>query len=138
MSRKIVVLAMGLVLGFGGTAAAHRSGLRPAFRRGKDDQLRPLLDEIADGEPHLLDDTVSGCRHGVLHDRLDYLGRILDITDAAHRASSPGWSVHAAGIEFYYAFLIRQSTKADTVIVGIVFRTFHHLQGRVEGVTAIL
>ncbi len=55
-------------------------------------------------------------------------------TDPARRVGT----VHAAGIEFDYAFFVGQAAESDAVLVGIVFRAFHHFQGGVERVAAIL
>ncbi len=74
---------------------------------------------------------------GVLHDGLGDERNILDIAHAAHRPGAPRGAVHAAGIEFDHAFLVRQAAQSDAVVVGIVFRTFYHAQRSIEGVAAV-
>ena len=62
---------------------------------------------------------------------------ILDVAHAAHGARTPRGSVHATGVEFDYAFFVRNSAQAYCVVIGIVFRTFHYFEGRVECVAAV-
>ena len=46
--------------------------------------------------------------------------------------------MHATGVQLDDTFLVRQSTQADTRVLGIVFGTLHHAQRGVERVPAIL
>src|SRR4029077_9314073 len=63
---------------------------------------------------------------------------ILDVADATNRSRTPGWSVHAAGIEFDHALLVRQAAQSHAGIVRIVFRTLHHAKSCVKRVAAVL
>src|ERR1700723_2897085 len=54
---------------------------------------------------------------------------------AAARAGAPRRPVHAAGVEFDHAFFVGNSAETDRIVIGIVFRTFHHLEGSIEGVS---
>src|ERR1700675_2656268 len=44
--------------------------------------------------------------------------------------------MHAAGIQFYHAFLVRQPAQANAVIVRIILRTGHDQDRRVKRVAA--
>src|SRR5580704_13966747 len=74
---------------------------------------------------------------GVLHDCLSNQRYVLDIAHAAHRSGAARRAVHAASVEFDYAFLIGQATQADGVVLGIVFGTFDDLQSGIQGVATI-
>ena len=74
---------------------------------------------------------------GMLHHGLRHFGNILDIAHAPHRTRAPGWTMHAASIEFNHALFVRQAAETDAVIIGIVFRAGHDQDRRIERVTAL-
>jgi len=74
----------------------------------------------------------------VFHDGLREEGDVLDIADTGHGARTPGGAMHAAGVEFNYAFLIGQTTVPDARVLGIVLGTTDHFHDCIQGVTAFL
>jgi hypothetical protein len=68
----------------------------------------------------------------MLHDRLGYLGNVLDVPNPTHRTGTPSWSMHAAGIEFDHTFLVRQAPISNAVVVGIVLRASNYADGGVQ------
>src|ERR1700722_19902651 len=60
---------------------------------------------------------------------------LLDVAHAANRSCAPRRPVHAAGVEFHHAFFVGNSAQTDRIVIGIVFRTFHHLEGSIECVS---
>ncbi len=44
--------------------------------------------------------------------------------------------MHAAGIQFDYAFLVGQTAQPDRIVVGIVLRALHHSDPGFERVAA--
>ena len=72
---------------------------------------------------------------GVLHYRFGNKRNILDVADAADGTRASRGAMHAAGVEFDDSFLVGQSTEANGIIVGIIFRTFYHAQSCVQRVT---
>src|SRR5207245_9216085 len=74
---------------------------------------------------------------GMLHYGLRHFGNILDIAHAPHRTRAPGWTMHAASIEFNHALFVRQAAETDAVIIGIVFRAGHDQDRRIERYTAL-
>ena len=73
---------------------------------------------------------------GVLHHSFRNQRNILDVADAAHGSGAARGPVHAAGVEFDYAFFVGKAAESDGVVVRIVFRTFYNADGSVERVAA--
>src|SRR5215471_8227734 len=57
---------------------------------------------------------------GALHDGLGELCHILDLAHAGDGACAMRWPMHAAGVEFNFAFFVWQAAESDGIIVRIV------------------
>src|SRR5208337_728545 len=57
---------------------------------------------------------------GVLHHSFGNERDILDVADSAHRSGAARGSMHAAGVEFDYAFFVGKAAESDAVVVRII------------------
>jgi hypothetical protein len=71
---------------------------------------------------------------GVVHHGLGHERRRGNAFDARHRASAPGWPVHAGGVELHDPFLIGQPAQPDRLILRIELLDVDPGNGGVERV----
>jgi hypothetical protein len=74
----------------------------------------------------------------VLHHRLADHANVLDVAYSTDRSCAPGRAMHAAGVEFYHAFFIRQSAQTDRIVVGVVLRPLDHLNRSLQRISTPL
>ena len=72
---------------------------------------------------------------GPLHNRFRKTGHILDALYRSDTSRAPCWTVHDTGIQFHYAFFIRQPAVAHGIVVRIIFDHRHGCDYRLERVS---
>src|SRR5690349_23843266 len=75
---------------------------------------------------------------GVAHDIARYETHVLNVANASDRARFARRTMHAAGIKLDDSFLVGQSAKPDTLIVGIVFLALANVENSLKGILPIL